>query len=159
MAKVSISEAARLAGISRQHLYSKYITPGLLTVERDGMSPPLIDTSELLRVFGELKGNDQEMASPHSENEVLAVEVETLRRLLADRDAQLSEARERETWLKQHVTEITGALRLLEHKDQPSQAEQLQAQLQKARRIINNYKQELEAERKKGFLSRLFNQA
>lgn len=159
MAKVSISEAARLAGISRQHLYSKYITPGLLTVERDGMNSPLIDTSELLRVFGELKGNDQEMASPHSENELLAVEVETLRRLLADRDAQLSEARERETWLKQHVTEIAGALRLLEHKDQPSQAEQLQAQLQKARRIINNYKQELEAERKKGFLSRLFNQA
>lgn len=156
MAKVSISEAARLAGISRQHLYKKYITPGLLTVEKDDDSSPMIDTSELLRVFGELKSEGQQAAA-HSDDAPLAAEFEALCRLLADRDTQLQEAREREAWLKQHVAEIIGTLRLLEHKGQPSQSEQLQAQLQKARRIINQYKQALDAEQNRGFWARVFN--
>lgn len=151
MAKVSISEAARLAGISRQHLYKKYIKPGLLTVEKDGDSSPIIDTSELIRVFGELKSEGQQAAAP------LPAEFEALCRLLTDRDTQIQEAREREAWLKQHVAEIVGTLRLLEHKGQPNQSEQLQAQLQKAKRIINQYKEALDAERNRGFWARLFN--
>jgi hypothetical protein len=58
MAKVSIAEAARLAGISRSHLYKKYVEPGRITVETtlDGAGGPIkrIDTSEILRVFGTL---------------------------------------------------------------------------------------------------------
>ncbi len=57
MALVSVSQAARLAGISRQHLYRKYIKPGEISVQRDDKSDPVIDTSELLRVFGRLVGD------------------------------------------------------------------------------------------------------
>jgi len=57
MALVSVSQAARLAGISRQHLYRKYIKPGEISVQRDDKGDPVIDTSELLRVFGRLVGD------------------------------------------------------------------------------------------------------
>ena len=57
MALVSVSHAARLAGISRQHLYRKYIKPGEISVQRDEKGDPMIDTSELLRVFGVLEGD------------------------------------------------------------------------------------------------------
>ncbi len=57
MALVSVSQAARLAGISRQHLYRKYIKPGEISVQRDDKGDPVIDTSELLRVFGHLVGD------------------------------------------------------------------------------------------------------
>jgi hypothetical protein len=63
MAKVNVTEAARLAGIGRAHLYRKYLSPKdkdgklltpLLSVERDHQGNTTIDTSELLRVFGKL---------------------------------------------------------------------------------------------------------
>jgi predicted nuclease with TOPRIM domain len=54
MSSVNISEAANLAGISRQHLYKKYISTGIISVERH-FDVPKIQISELLRVFGELK--------------------------------------------------------------------------------------------------------
>ncbi|TLM24468.1 helix-turn-helix domain-containing protein, partial [Acinetobacter baumannii] len=54
MAKVSISEAARLAGISRPTIY-KLINSGQLnftSVVKAGKTVKNIDTSELIRVFG-----------------------------------------------------------------------------------------------------------
>lgn len=54
MTTISISEAARLAGISRNHLYKKYINEGLLSVTTDN-NKPCIDVSELLRVFPNAK--------------------------------------------------------------------------------------------------------
>lgn len=52
---VSISEAAKLAGVSRTTLYKKYIAQGKLTVLKNAKNLPEIDTSELLRVFGVLQ--------------------------------------------------------------------------------------------------------
>lgn len=59
MPKVSISEAAKLAGISRKHLYEKYINQGTISVSREEAKKPLIDTSEILRIFGVLHGDKQ----------------------------------------------------------------------------------------------------
>jgi chromosome segregation ATPase len=72
MAKVSISKAAELAGISRKHLYEKYINQGLISVSRENEAKPVIDTAEILRVFGRLhsdknSGNNQ----PDPENSML----------------------------------------------------------------------------------------
>lgn len=53
MAQVSISEAARLTGKSRKTLHT-YISNGKLTKVTDTQGKPKIDTSELIRVFGEL---------------------------------------------------------------------------------------------------------
>jgi len=56
MALVSISEAARLAKISRTALYKNYINthPAKLATTTDEKGDRRIDTSELLRVFGKL---------------------------------------------------------------------------------------------------------
>lgn len=55
MPKVTISHAARLAGISRQQLYDGYIRSGKISVERDNPKKPKIDTAEIIRVFGTLQ--------------------------------------------------------------------------------------------------------
>jgi hypothetical protein len=54
MALVNISEAARLAGISRSHLYRHYLKPGKLSLSKNELGQPVIETSELLRLFGTL---------------------------------------------------------------------------------------------------------
>jgi len=54
MNKVTITKASKLAKVSRSHFYKKYIKTGVLTVDRSNPDKPLIDVSELLRVFGEL---------------------------------------------------------------------------------------------------------
>ncbi len=113
MALVSVSQAARLAGISRQHLYRKYIKPGDISVQRDDKSDPVIDTSELLRVFGRLVGdnlgddNTLQEATPEkamSDNglltelqvklQVLEAENRALQARLEDKDKNLQDVRQ-----------------------------------------------------------------
>lgn len=54
MSKVSISEAARLTGKSRITLH-RHIEKGKLSKEVDGTGRPIIDVSELERVYGRLQ--------------------------------------------------------------------------------------------------------
>jgi predicted site-specific integrase-resolvase len=57
MPKLTITKAAKAAGIARQTIYT-YIKEGKLSVEtirKGGKEVRVIDTSELIRVFGELK--------------------------------------------------------------------------------------------------------
>jgi hypothetical protein len=63
MAKVSIIQAAKLAGISRTTLYGKYIKLGKLTVEVDIDGVKKIDTSEIIRVFGKIDGVQGEQSA------------------------------------------------------------------------------------------------
>lgn len=129
MANVTITEAARLAGISRQYLYTKYIKPGVLSVKKDNDGKPYIDTSELLRAFnGRLPGPKEASTEDTKDatstfrkitvendikNAALQAEVEALR------EAMMA-ARTREAWLQGKVDELTAqvatAHRLLEHK-------------------------------------------
>lgn len=121
MAKHSISEAAKLAGVSRSHLYKKYIRPGAISVEKDSEGNPQIDTAEVMRVFGGIHGDTADDVSKihkdTSENSIkntaLHVEIQLLRE-------QLTAAGEREKWLQGKVDQLTGQLdnttRLLEHR-------------------------------------------
>lgn len=54
MAKLSITEAIQHSGISRTQFYAKYIKQGLISVSESN-GKKFIDSSEVLRVFGELK--------------------------------------------------------------------------------------------------------
>ena len=56
MAILSISAAAKAAGISRQGLYN-YVKDGKISVTVDNKGCKGIDTSEIIRVFGEIKNN------------------------------------------------------------------------------------------------------
>lgn len=128
MAKVSISEAARLAGKSRSHLYEKYINTGSISIEtlRDGKK--VIDTSELIRVFGSISlsdsaedmGNAIKDSSGHIDNnkeyslfKALQAENEVLREYLRAKDEEVA-------WLREQVSRTTALLTHQKSEVQPS---------------------------------------
>lgn len=125
MAKVSVSEAARMAGISRSYLYRKYIKDGNISVERDEQGNPIIDTSEILRVFGRIQGDSSQdvdslqtfAPEKDSKIEVMQTEIQLLRE-------QLTAVLEDKKWLQGKVDQLTNQLdsttRLLEHKPTPA---------------------------------------
>lgn len=106
MAILSISETARLAGISRNHLYKKYINSGLISVTTDN-NKPCIDVSELLRVFPNAKVNtddkSQEITLANNESTEL---VSVLKEQLANVTEQLLKAENREMWLQSQIDEL-----------------------------------------------------
>lgn len=115
MAKVSISEASRLTGKSRTTLY-RLISTGQLSTCTGEKNARLVDTSELLRVFGAFDGCSGEQVTEHrvtgaeQQNEqvvnTLKQEVEHLRALVS---AQSS-----------HIESLKQAMQLLEHKTEPA---------------------------------------
>lgn len=127
MAKVSISEAARLAGISRPTIY-KLMNSGQLnftSVVKAGKTVKNIDTSELIRVFGTIENlpaateftvkPEQEITrvnSPDLQNlqhkiELLEKENEGLKEAVASRD--------------DHISSLRQAMLLIEHKQDTQQ--------------------------------------
>ena len=119
MALVSVSQAARLAGISRQHLYRKYIKPGEISVQRDEKGDPIIDTSELLRVFGVLEGDtsgddnklQKATQEKYSGDSALVTELQAkLQVLQAENNALQARVEDKE----RNLEDVRQALRLLE---------------------------------------------
>jgi len=124
MAKVSISEAARLAGISRPTIY-KLINSGQLNVTpivKGGKTVKAIDTSELMRVFGTIESypvatdftvnpeqditrfNGHDLQDLQHRIELLQKENEGLKEAVASRD--------------DHISSLRQAMMLLEHKQE-----------------------------------------
>ncbi|WP_299011864.1 hypothetical protein [uncultured Shewanella sp.] len=56
MAKVNLSQASKLVGKNRTTIW-RHIKAGKLSCEKDRGGNPVIDTSELLRVYGEIIEN------------------------------------------------------------------------------------------------------
>ncbi len=123
MPLVSISEAARLAGKSRSTLYKTYIETGKLSVVQDSATgKPVVDTSELIRVFGQLRTTPNTVAStdtiiqdrtPEKDSEI-----KLLRELIKAKDEQLDAAKEREEWMRRQVDELTKTVKLIGHQKQ-----------------------------------------
>jgi DNA-binding transcriptional MerR regulator len=109
MAQVSISEAARLSRRSRTTLY-RYKDEGKLSFSVDSQGNPVIDTAELIRVFGTIEldsdkhyvthESDSVRGSSEKENPLL---LETVRRL----EQELADARQREVWLQGQMERLT----------------------------------------------------
>jgi len=126
MAKVSISEAARLTSKSRTTLH-RLIKTGELSTCHGERNARMLDTSELLRVFGSLAGTatvqnveqvgEQGVTASQTENEQvirsLKQEVEHLRTLVS---AQGS-----------HIDSLKQAMQLLEHKQSASDPQNVPA--------------------------------
>lgn len=103
MALVNITQAAKLAGITRQYLHSHYVKSGLITVSYGADGKPKIDTSEIIRVFGELHvdgktaDNSLHNIAPdiapvllHKNND-MSGELGLMRELLAEKDKRIED--------------------------------------------------------------------
>lgn len=118
MSKLSITAAAKAAGISRQTMYKKYINHGLISVETVN-DIKQIDTSELLRVFGSLQLIDDNDSQDATEQDTSVYNASSdIIQLLKE---QLSESREREKWLMQQLEKTTH---LLENKAEEKEKKQ-----------------------------------
>jgi hypothetical protein len=110
MSKVSITQAAKLAKISRSTLYNKYINTGMISVETVE-DKKLIDMSELFRVFN----NNITQDSNDTPINTVADSVEQAENTAKDKiisllERQLQEAKEREEWFKQQLEKTTHLL-------------------------------------------------
>lgn len=132
MALVSISEAARLVRKSRSTLYKTYIEAGKLSVGQDSATGrPVVDTSELIRVFGAIytthaTGHATDTKTHNATHDATPprdMAIDLLRQLVKSKEDQLAQAKEqlraaqeREEWMRKQVDEMTGMMRLLQHK-------------------------------------------
>ncbi|MFC6124764.1 helix-turn-helix domain-containing protein [Citrobacter bitternis] len=115
MAKVSISEAARLTGKSRTTLH-RLIKTGELSTCHGARNARMVDISELIRVFGSLEHRPSEQVSAqvdghsdtgaYAQNEQviaqLRQEVEHLKTLVSAKDS--------------HIDSLKQAMLLIEHR-------------------------------------------
>jgi excisionase family DNA binding protein len=183
MATVGISEAARLVGVSRQHIY-KMVEKGEISVVKElkpgksGDDPTdyrqLVDVSELQRVFGNLSTVDSSVDSRNRQpitpfdspvdSEFVRMEADLLsgKQLLREREEQLRKAEEREAWLKKQVDETQNIVKLLGH-SKPADTESTvpaakhDQVVKNGRRQITELQSELEKLKSRGFFARLFN--
>lgn len=95
MAQLRIAAAARAAGKDRGTL-NRYIKSGKLSTTKDASGCIVIETAELLRVFGELKGDGGNAAAPAAVNSSVQHVLEATLELLKQ---QLHAAQDRETKL------------------------------------------------------------
>ena len=122
MARVSISEAARLVKVSRPTIY-KMINSGKLSytsVVKHGKSIKVIDTSELIRVFGSLDGVIDDVKSDAESTGVNSVGLHDLQHRIALLEAENDGLKGAVKARDEHIDSLRQAMQLLEHKHEPS---------------------------------------
>ncbi|HBV5255531.1 TPA: helix-turn-helix domain-containing protein [Klebsiella pneumoniae] len=122
MARVSISEAARLVKVSRPTIY-KMINSGKLSytsVVKHGKSIKVIDTSELIRVFGSLDGVIDDVKSDAESTGINSVFLHDLQHRIALLEAENDGLKGAVKARDEHIDSLRQAMQLLEHKHEPS---------------------------------------
>lgn len=122
MARVSISEAARLVKVSRPTIY-KMINSGKLSytsVVKHGKSIKVIDTSELIRVFGSLDGVIDDVKSDAESTGINSVGLHDLQHRIALLEAENDGLKVAVKARDEHIDSLRQAMQLLEHKHEPS---------------------------------------
>jgi hypothetical protein len=106
MNKLTVSQAAKLIGISRQHLYKKYINTGVLSTIKE-LDKLLIEFSELLRIFPDISldtlndnnlDNNLQFLTPKNDN--FTSTLDSKNQIINILEKQLAESKIREEWLK-----------------------------------------------------------
>ena len=128
MAQVNITQAAKLAGVARTTLYNTYIKAGKITVTKDRSGHKCIDTSELLRVFGELQNDEavqldntleRPTGQPLTPDVVQIEQAVHLAKLETENDmlkAMIDELKEQRSLDREQIQNLST--KLLEHKPQ-----------------------------------------
>lgn len=121
MALLSISAAARQWGKSRQTLYGDN-KAGRLSFSKDTNGSPVVDSSEMLRLYGEPKPSKTEPPTASEGNRRQAEDSTEKDRRIADLEDRLAEAL---TWLERERADLARALA-----DKDRMAEDLRLALQ-----------------------------
>ena len=104
----SVNEAARLAGKSPRTLY-KHVHAGTLSAQRSPSGALRIDTSELIRAYGEIHEPDsQDATGGHSTVQQVQAENERLKALLHERDEVNQLLRQQNDQLVKLLEDQTG---------------------------------------------------
>ncbi|TYF30394.1 DNA-binding protein [Klebsiella pneumoniae] len=122
MARVSISEAARLVKVSRPTIY-KMINSGKLSytsVVKHGKSIKVIDTSELIRVFGSLDGVIDDVKSDAESTGINSVGLHDLQHRIALLEAENDGLKGAVKARDEHIDSLRQAMQLLEYNHEPS---------------------------------------
>lgn len=118
MVQHSIAAAARLVQRDRRTLY-KDIQRGRLTATVSATGERQVETSELIRVYGELSGTEATAATVAERQEPTVVatvqdaELAQLRAQVASLEARLADK-------QQHIEHLAQAMRLLENRQDPA---------------------------------------
>ncbi|MCW1877840.1 hypothetical protein OMR58_25725 [Erwinia sp. INIA-01] len=137
---LNLTRAAAAAGITRRTLYN-HINQGKVTASRDKKNNPVVDVSELIRVYGNVSLPVKKIPAisqrENSHQNFSHEQIESLQREMKE--------------LRQTVTLMIEdrQAREEERRDHEKQNQALQGE-------INRLKSELDQEKKKGFWSRLF---
>jgi hypothetical protein len=125
MAKLNLSQAAKVTGKNRTTIW-RHIHSGKLSIERDRDGLPFVDTSELIRVYGELEpiATGEAKKKPHQatrNNEDLIAVIDQLRK-------EQGEMRKEQAEMKQEISILTNRLSYTPHKESLIDTNQLRAE-------------------------------
>ena len=133
MARVSISEAARLASVSRPTIY-KLLKSGELSyisVVKHGKPVKNIDVSELIRVFGALdvvsESKNDTVNFDDLSTEVNSDFLHDLQHRVALLQAEIAGLKDAVNARDEHISSLRQAMQLLEHKQSVSDPQKVPA--------------------------------
>lgn len=116
MTLVSISEAARLTGKARSTLH-KYIKQGKLSTTTDSDNSKKIEISELLRVFGPLKGVVSDtVTTAAKQQKATHVNTDELHARIQLLEQENSHLKDTNSLLEKNLDDVRQAMYLIESK-------------------------------------------
>lgn len=133
MARVSISEAARLASVSRPTIY-KLLKSGELSytsVVKHGKAVKTIDTAELMRVFGALEAVGDSKSDTVKFDSVTTLvnsaSLQSLQHQVTLLQAENAGLKDAVNARDEHISSLRQAMQLLEHQQSASDPQNIPA--------------------------------
>lgn len=121
---VSISEAIKLAGVSRATFY-RYIDTGKISIQVSGGGKKSVETSEITRVFGDVSKRPEKVSadnlkqSVQIENVLVKQENAHLKEVLNRLERELEQTKEREKRAEERLDAVLLRLSSNEQKEAP----------------------------------------
>ena len=115
MAKVSISEAARLTGKSRTTLH-RLIKAGELSTCSGARNAKMVDISEIIRVFGDISKPVQEQPFEQVPEQRVTVQPALSEQMVSSLKQEVEHLRTLVSAQESHIDSLKQSLQLLEHK-------------------------------------------
>ena len=115
MAKVSISEAARLTGKSRTTLH-RLIKAGELSTCSGVRNAKMVDISELIRVFGDISKPVQGQPFEQVAEQRVTVPPAPSEQMISNLKQEVEHLRKLVSAQESHIDSLKQSLQLLEHK-------------------------------------------